>query len=201
VETVELTTPRLLIRDFLPTDLADVHAMRADPEVAEFMDFAPETLEQSREWLEGVIHHNALRPREAYNLAVVHRAGARVIGWVGTGRSSRYPDDPGEFGVGYMLARPYWGRGLTPEALEAVLVLAFETLGATRVSAWCWADNAASARVMAKAGMQLVRTYDRTEPKSREARPALEYAIQGRPSRVVPGGSAHLDPPARHRHR
>jgi ribosomal-protein-alanine N-acetyltransferase len=178
VSTVALTTPRLLVRDFVEADLADVHALRADPEVAEFMDFAPETLEQSREWLEGVIHHNALRPRHAYNLAVVHKADRRVIGWVGTGRSSRHPDDPGEFGVGYMLARPYWGRGLMPEALAAVLAFAFESLGATRVSAWCWAENAASARVMAKAGMQLVRTYERTEPKSGQERLVLEYAVR-----------------------
>jgi hypothetical protein len=50
-----LRTERLLIRDFDEADLSDVYAMRADPEVARFMDFAPETLDESRAWLEGVI--------------------------------------------------------------------------------------------------------------------------------------------------
>ena len=178
MDTIELATPRLLVRDFVEADLPDVHALRSDPEVAEFMELAPETLEQSREWLEGVIHHNGLRPRHAYNLAVVHQADRRTIGWVGTGRSSRYPDDLGEYGIGYMLARPYWGHGLMPEALGAVLAFAFGTLGATRVSAWCWAENAASARVMEKAGMRFVRTYEQAEPKSGQARPVLEYAVR-----------------------
>jgi RimJ/RimL family protein N-acetyltransferase len=48
-----LTTDRLLLRDFVEADLADVHAMRSDPEVARFMDFAPETLDQTRDWLDG----------------------------------------------------------------------------------------------------------------------------------------------------
>ena len=178
MEAVELATPRLLIRDFVEADLADVHALRSDPEVARFMDFAPETIEQSRTWLEDVIHHNGLRPRRAYNLAVVHTADACTIGWVGTGHSSRYPDDPAEFGIGYMLARPYWGQGLMPEALSAVIAFVFESLGAARVSAWCWADNTASARVMAKAGMRFVRTYEQVEPKSRQERPVREYAIR-----------------------
>jgi ribosomal-protein-alanine N-acetyltransferase len=177
VEGVELTTTRLVVRDFVAADLADVQALRADPEVARFMEFAPESAEQARGWLDGVIEHNRRRPREAYNLAVVDRASGRAIGWIGTGRSSRHTD-VGEYGVGYMLASAYWGRGLMAEALRAVLAFAFESLGARRVSAWCWAENAASARVMAKAGMTLAREYERTEPKSGQARAVVEYAVR-----------------------
>ena len=53
-----ILTPRLVLRDFDEADLPDVHAFRADPEVARFMDFDIESVEQSRTWLDGVIYHN-----------------------------------------------------------------------------------------------------------------------------------------------
>ena len=115
---LSLDTPRLVLRDFINEDRGDVHALRSDPEVARFMDHAPETPEQSRDWLTGVISHNRERPRVAYNLAVVHRAEGRVIGWIGIGPSSRHPGE-GEFGFGYMLNRGHWGRGYATEAGES----------------------------------------------------------------------------------
>jgi RimJ/RimL family protein N-acetyltransferase len=173
-----LTTDRLLLRDVVEADLAELHAVRSDPEVARFIDFAPETLELTRVWLEGVLAHGRRRPRGGYNLAVVQRATGRVIGWVGFGESSRYPAGSGEHGVGYMLARAHWGQGYATEALRAVIAHSFAALGARRVSAWCWAENRASARVMEKAGMRLERRYERTEPKSGAPTPCLEYAVR-----------------------
>src|SRR5437867_1105581 len=175
-----LTAERLVLRVFVEADLADVHAMRSDPEVARFMDFAPETLDQARTWLDGVIDHSRKRKRpcDGYNLAVVLRATGRVIGWVGFGESERYPPGSGEHGVGYMIARAHWGHGYATEALRAVIDYSFGSLGARRVSAWCWADNRASARVMEKAGMRFERRLVQTEPKSGRPTEALEYAVR-----------------------
>lgn len=58
-----------------------------------------------------------------------------------------------EADVGYVLARPFWGRGYMTEALRAVLDYAFRNPGMYRVWAVCDAENVASARVMEKAGM------------------------------------------------
>ena len=136
-----LATDRLLLRGFAPGDLADVHAMRSAPEVARFMDFAPESEEQARHWLDRMVAHGEARPAGGYNLAIVHRGSGRVIGWVGFGESSRYPAGSGEIGVGYMLDRSHWGRGYATEVLRAVVAHAFASLGARRVSAWCWATT------------------------------------------------------------
>jgi ribosomal-protein-alanine N-acetyltransferase len=172
-----LTTRRLVMRDFSEGDLPDVLAMRGDPEVARFMDFAAETRAQTRAWLDGVVAHARTRPRDGYNLAVVHRATGRVIGWIGFGESSRYPTGSGEHGVGYMFTRAHWGQGYAAEALRAVIDYSFGALGAQRVSAWCWAENRASARVMEKVGMRFERRYERTEPKSGQATEAMEYSV------------------------
>lgn len=176
IDELQLPTPCLLLRDFREEDLSDVYALRSEPEVARFMGFAPETSEQSRTWLEAVILHNQKRPREAYNLAIVHRAEQRVIGWIGIGRSGRYPDE-GELGFGYMLHRAYWSQGYMPEAVRAILAFGFRALGGRRASAWCYADNRASARVLEKAGLHFVRRFHDTEPVSGQLATCLEYAI------------------------
>ena len=50
LEQQSLDTPRLVLRDFIDEDRPDVHALRSDPEVARFMDYAPESPEQSQDW-------------------------------------------------------------------------------------------------------------------------------------------------------
>ena len=55
--------------------------------------------------------------------------------------------------IGYVLAKPYWGRGLMTEAVRAVVDLAFTDPQIHRVWAVCDIDNTASARVLEKSGM------------------------------------------------
>jgi ribosomal-protein-alanine N-acetyltransferase len=56
--------------------------------------------------------------------------------------------------LGYGIARPYWGRGFTTEAVKAIVHWALDQEQIYRVWAVCDLDNLASARVMEKAGMQ-----------------------------------------------
>lgn len=172
-----LRTPRLLLRDFREDDLPAVHALRSDEKVATFMDFHPESFEQSAEWLKGVIFRNRQRPRSTYNLAITQCEVEQAVGWVGFGESERYPGT-GNFGVGFMLASAYWGRGYLPEALRPVVSYVFQVLGGDAIGAWCFADNTASARAMQKAGFQLQKRYQDTEPKSGRLVDCLEYGLR-----------------------
>jgi [ribosomal protein S5]-alanine N-acetyltransferase len=175
-ESVRLVTPRLILRDFEDADLDDVHAFRSDPEVARFMADDVESREQAEAWLRGVIFHNRVRPRVAYNLAIELRDEGRVIGWIGIGDSERYPQ-PGECGFGYALNRAYWGRGYATEAAIEIVIFGFHELGAHRISAWCYEANQSSARVLAKAGLQFARRYQDVEPKSGQLAACVEYAV------------------------
>jgi RimJ/RimL family protein N-acetyltransferase len=71
--------------------------------------------------------------------------------------------DPGADGtepeLGYRLRRAVWGRGLATEGSLALVDWAFDTPGVTRVWAQTMAVNAASRRVMEKAGLRHVRTF------------------------------------------
>ncbi len=57
-------------------------------------------------------------------------------------------------GIGYVLAPDVWGRGLATDLARGLLTAAFDVLGLRRVTAGCYADNHASARVLEKAGMR-----------------------------------------------
>jgi [ribosomal protein S5]-alanine N-acetyltransferase len=89
------------------------------------------------------------------------RESGALIGWVGIETAS----DPKEAaqGVrscGYTLNRPFWGQGYMPEAVRAVLIYEFTTLGTARIIAECNTQNTASARVMQKCGMIYEGTRD-----------------------------------------
>ena len=57
--------------------------------------------------------------------------------------------------MGYWLAEPFWGRGIVTRAIEALTEWAFDELGLHRIHADHYADNAASARALEKAGYTL----------------------------------------------
>ena len=57
--------------------------------------------------------------------------------------------------MGYWLAEPYWGRGITTEAVAAFTESMFSRFGLIRIHAEPYAWNAASCRVLEKAGFVL----------------------------------------------
>lgn len=54
--------------------------------------------------------------------------------------------------LGYWVGAPYAGRGLMSEALQTLMPFLFDRFGLHRVEAACMPDNAASRRVLEKAG-------------------------------------------------
>ena len=54
--------------------------------------------------------------------------------------------------IGYWIGVPYWGRGLIPEALEALQEYAFDTLGMEMLWYGYYDENSKSKRVQEKCG-------------------------------------------------
>ncbi len=180
------TTRRLTVRDFRKSDLDDVIGMWQDPNVAPFMDDAPKTQGESAAWLEQVIHHNGLVPRVAYNLAITVTGREDALGWVGFGPSESAASG-GTFGVGYLLAGAYWGRGYMSEVLAGVAGHVFDRLAGLRLVAWCYAGNVASARTLERAGFQLLRRRFHTDADKSDF-VCLDYELES--PRLRPGDPA-----------
>lgn len=54
--------------------------------------------------------------------------------------------------IGYRINKDYWGQGFAPEAGQAMLKVAFDYMGLTRIQLRCFADNHGSIRVANKLG-------------------------------------------------
>lgn len=79
--------------------------------------------------------------------------------------------------IGYWLGEPFWGRGITTEALVAVTSYAVDTHGLTRVFAVPFAHNTASCRVLEKAGYVLEARLRRSAIKNGQVVDQFQYAF------------------------
>jgi [ribosomal protein S5]-alanine N-acetyltransferase len=153
VNVLVIETPRLLLRPFRETDLADIHAYASDPDVVRLMDWGPNTLEQTRTFLVQMTSTALASSAEwcAVDMALEVKDEGRVIGSCALRRDG---SACGDAALGFCLNKAYWSRGYATEAAAALLSYAFEALGAHRVYATCSPENGASARVLEKIGMQ-----------------------------------------------
>ncbi|MEO6213465.1 MAG: GNAT family protein, partial [Vicinamibacterales bacterium] len=86
--------------------------------------------------------------RDPTNLAIdVSGEAVGAVGYVPGRDVERFSAE-----IGYWLSEEHWGRGIATEALQLVTVHAFTQLNFLRLFALPFADNAASARVLEKAG-------------------------------------------------
>jgi [ribosomal protein S5]-alanine N-acetyltransferase len=78
--------------------------------------------------------------------------------------------------IGYWLGEAFWGRGIVPDALSAVTGYAIATHRLTRVYAVPFAWNAASCRVLEKAGYVLEGRLRNSAIKDGKLTDQLQYA-------------------------
>ena len=143
-----LETPRLVLREMTLDDLDFVAAMLAHPEV---MRFYPKRYSRAEAevWLNRQLTRYA---RHGHGLwLVVEKAGGEPVGQIGLLIQNIGGVDEKE--VGYLLHRPYWGRGLATEAAAACCDYAFTRFDRARVFALIRPENEPSQRVAQRLGM------------------------------------------------
>jgi ribosomal-protein-alanine N-acetyltransferase len=151
VDLPEIQTERLLLRKVTPGDAEDMLAYISDPEVARHTTWEPyDSIEQVRDHLRSVISN--YERGEPANWGVTLRESGRLIGMCGFMAGSWEPEYA-RASLGYAIAREYWDRGLTTEAVRAAIAFGFNHLSLNRIEARCIAENTASERVMQKAGL------------------------------------------------
>lgn len=159
---VFLETDRLILRRFTADDIGLIIELDSDPEVKRYIDNgAPVDLADLDEVLEWWLQYYV--KYESYGFwAAIEKATGEFIGWFhfrpGEG------DGPLEPELGYRLRRPAWGRGFATEGSRALIDKGFRELGVERVYAMTMALNIGSWRVMEKAGLRYIRTFDTEWP-------------------------------------
>src|SRR5213078_4423876 len=80
---MHLQTQRLFLRDFTIDDLADVHAYASLAQTVRFMEWGPNTEDQTRDFLQRKLAAQEVTPRAEYELAIVLEETGQIIGGVG----------------------------------------------------------------------------------------------------------------------
>ena len=144
-ECRRMTTPRLVLRPFSPTDVDDVFEYAKDPEWAEYLPEAPHPY--TRRDAEEFIANRMVEPDTQFSWAI-------VLGGVGIGGIILSVDSKHEAGeIDYALAKTHWGQGFMPEAAGAVVDWGFRQRGLHKISSHPDIRNRRSWRVLEKLGM------------------------------------------------
>lgn len=169
ISTVTLKTERLLLRPWRQEDLDDFYEYAKVDGVGQMAGWLPhESKETTQRILDSFIIHK--------KTFALERNG-KVIGSLGIEnyKEDEFPEFAQLRGrsIGYVLSKDYWGQGLMPEAVQAVINYAFNTLQLDFLLVSHFIRNSQSRRVIEKCGFSYLRdgihqTHYNTEETVRE---------------------------------
>ena len=163
VTNIRIETERLILRPWQESDLNDFYEYARVDGVGQMAGWLPhENMEKSRLILDMFI-------REKKTLALEMKENGKVIGSLGL--EPRDVDCVGDESlgreIGYVLSKDYWGRGLMPEAVKAVIDYCFGALSYDYLLCGHFLWNDQSRRVVEKCGFQYLTTRYGTEEQTK----------------------------------
>ena len=151
-----IETERLLLRPFAPSDLCDFYEYASVEGVGEMAGWKHhESIEKSQEILNLFI-------KEDKTFAIVLKENNKVIGSLGIekyGMEHALTEFDGYIGreIGYVLSKSYWGKGLMPEAVRAIIRYLFDDLHFDFLLCGYYDFNIQSKKVQEKCGFKPYR--------------------------------------------
>jgi Acetyltransferases, including N-acetylases of ribosomal proteins len=130
-----INTERLIIRHFEETDANDLYDYLTKKEVLEFEPYEPFSFEAAVS--------EAKRRSEDKNFYAVALKTGKVIGNLYLAQG-----DFGNWELGYVFNRDYWGSGYAFESAKALITYAFGNMNARRIVAMCNPLNAHSWKLL-----------------------------------------------------
>jgi len=174
----EISTPRLLLRGWRDSDLAEFAAMNADPEV---MAFFPRTYRRAESTRLVARLRDHFR-RYGFGFWAVEVPGtAPFIGFTGLWTTDFEAPFTPCVEIGWRLATRFWGRGYATEAARASLAFGFETLRLAEIVSFAATGNLRSRRVMERIGMTRDPAGDFNHPKLAEVSALRRHVLYRMP--------------------
>jgi len=150
--TKTIETDRLILRKFILTDAEDMHYNWAnDDDVTRYITWAThKDIEETKRVIAEYVN-DSMRDNY-YHWCIVLKETNEAVGSIG---AFRLYDDLKLFEIGYCIGKKFWNKGITTEAMKAIITYFFEEVGVNRIEARHDTKNPASGRVMIKSGLQL----------------------------------------------
>lgn len=175
-----LETPRLVIRELMPSDCESMFAMDSDPEVHRYLGNRPYTsMQQSRDNIAAIRQQYAGHGIGRW--AVELKETGELTGWTGFKRmTDKVNGHVGHLDFGYRHAKKFWGKGYAHEAAKAALEYGLQHLGFKDVYGMTDVNNAPSRRLLEKLGFRLVEIFAYDAPltwRSYQGEPVTWYKL------------------------
>ena len=166
-----LETPRLLLRPVTPEDYREVFRWCGDPKVNKFMIYPLyHSAEEVRAWLES----KPMESPDEFDYGFVLKETGELIGEGGI----FYHPQEDVWHIGYNLRSDLWGRGLTTEAMSAIIRHVCSVRQVRVIEACHAVDNPASGAVMRKLGLCYVRDSQYEKMDGSEVFQAKTYRLE-----------------------
>ena len=139
------------IRPWRLSDAADLAKAVSNPKILQNLRDGmpyPYTQEDGRDFISSML---AAEGNDTFALAVT--VDGRAVGSIGAFRQTNIHHRTAE--LGYYLAEEYWGKGIMTQAVKLLCDYVFSHTDILRIYAEPFAHNAASRRVLEKAGFSL----------------------------------------------
>ena len=152
VTDIRIETERLILRAWREADLADFYEYARVEGVGEMAGWSHhQSVEESRRILDSFISGKK-------TFALEWKENGKVIGSLGLEpRDAGLPEELQGREIGYVLSRDYWGRGLMPEAVKAVIDYCFQELSFDYLTCGHFDYNDRSRRVVEKSGFRFLK--------------------------------------------
>ncbi|MGI5893158.1 MAG: GNAT family N-acetyltransferase [Candidatus Merdivicinus sp.] len=153
---MRIETERLVLRDFVESDLEAFFEIMRDEEVNTFLPWFPvKTLKEA----EIMLRERYLEDKSGYHLAICRKEDDLPIGYIGISGGDSHD-------LGYGLRKEFWHHGIVTEAAAAMVEQARKD-GLSFVTATHDINNPRSGGVMRNIGMRYCYTYEELcQPKN-----------------------------------
>ena len=172
--TKRLETERLILRRFVMEDAVAMYKNWAsDEEVTKYLTWpvhANEEISKSviEDWITSYSNENY------YQWAIVLKDKGEPIGSIA---AVHINEDVSKAHIGYCIGKTWWHRGITSEALKAVMNFLFDVVDVNRIEARHDSRNPNSGKVMKKCGMKYEGTLRSSDLNNQGICDACYYAL------------------------
>ena len=188
VTNIRIETERLILRAWKESDVEDFYEYAKVDGVGQMAGWSPhKDIEESEKILGFFI-------RDKKTFALELKENGKVIGSLGLEEREGEPDVPaGSIGreIGYAISKDYWGRGLVPEAVKAVIDYCFKELDFDWLTCGHFVWNHQSRRVVEKCGFRYVKDVAH-ETRFGTEEPTKLYILENE-GKIIKNMTAHFD--------
>ncbi len=172
---MKLTSQRLILSEVSWEDLENIHQLHSFPEVDEFNTLGiPANIGETEIFMQNIIDLQKIKPQKSYTWTVKLQENNEFVGLAGFTLSL---DKFKRGEIYYKILPIHWGLGYATEVAKLLIKTGFDSFNLHRIEAGVAIRNAASIKVLEKAGMNREGQHKKILPIRGEWVDNYHYAI------------------------